>query len=133
MSYPQIADYQIGLGNQILLRKDKVVPLETVKNLVNCFDIEMKDVSIIVEFIENLKSQKVFFKKNKKKFDLLTPKEVEIFLLVSEGLSTKDIAEKIFIEASTVSTHRKHIKQKLEIDSQHDWFMYAIIYKNTYM
>lgn len=133
MNYPQTTDYQIGFGNQILLKKDKVVPLEALKSLVNCFDIDVRDLSKVLDFLENLKNQKKFFRRNKSKFKLLTPKELEIFLLVADGLSTQQISEKLFIEKTTVSTHRKHIKSKLELQSSHDWFIYANAYKNTYL
>ncbi len=52
-----------------------------------------------------------------KTFDLLTEREREIILLVSEGMTTKQIAEKLFLSPHTISTHRKNALKKLEINS----------------
>jgi len=43
----------------------------------------------------------------------LTKREIEIVLLIREGLKSKDIAEKLFISYKTVSNHRLTIKEKL--------------------
>jgi len=45
----------------------------------------------------------------------LTAREKEIIHLVSEGLSSKEIAAKLFISRHTVESHRKHILQKLRV------------------
>lgn len=45
----------------------------------------------------------------------LTPREKEILLLVSQGSSSKEIAEKLFISKHTVESHRKHILRKLNV------------------
>jgi len=50
-----------------------------------------------------------------KKTQELTERELEILKLVAEGLSTRDIAEKLFIAVRTVETHRKTIMNKLEV------------------
>ncbi len=47
----------------------------------------------------------------------LTTREREILQLLAEGRSTRDIAEELFISPKTVETHRRHIMEKLEIDS----------------
>ncbi len=43
----------------------------------------------------------------------LSSREFEIAQLISEGLSTKAISEKLFIAELTVETHRKNIKYKI--------------------
>ena len=43
----------------------------------------------------------------------LTPREKEVLLLLAEGLSTKLIAEKLFVSEYTVSNHRANLLQKL--------------------
>ena len=50
-----------------------------------------------------------------KKTQSLTEREREILILVVEGLSTRDIAEKLFIAVRTVETHRKAIMEKLDV------------------
>jgi DNA-binding NarL/FixJ family response regulator len=44
----------------------------------------------------------------------LTRKELEVWKLLGEGLSSKAIAEKMNIKLNTVLTHRKKINKKLK-------------------
>jgi DNA-binding CsgD family transcriptional regulator len=41
-----------------------------------------------------------------------TKREIEVIRLISDGLSTKEIGEKLFISTDTVETHRKKILRK---------------------
>lgn len=45
----------------------------------------------------------------------LTLKEIEIVKLIAQGLTSKEIAEKIFVSPRTVETHRHNILKKLGI------------------
>jgi DNA-binding NarL/FixJ family response regulator len=56
----------------------------------------------------------------------LSPREREVLQLMAEGLSTKQIARKLFVSVKTVETHRRHIMQKLEIHSVAGLTKYAI-------
>lgn len=47
----------------------------------------------------------------------LTPREVEIIGLIKQGLSSPQIAEKLFITEETVKSHRKNIYYKLSISN----------------
>jgi DNA-binding NarL/FixJ family response regulator len=49
--------------------------------------------------------------------DLLSDRELEVFKLIGEGLSTQQIAEAIMLSISTVETYRQRIKSKLNIQS----------------
>ena len=46
---------------------------------------------------------------------LLTPREKEILHLISEGLSTKMIADRCHISIHTVETHRRHLLEKIQV------------------
>ena len=50
-------------------------------------------------------------------FSKLTPREKQIALFIAEGLSTKDIADKLGIKLNTVSTFKHRIFLKLDVDS----------------
>jgi DNA-binding NarL/FixJ family response regulator len=49
------------------------------------------------------------------RYQRLTKREKEIFKLIVEGHSTKELAEILYISVRTVETHRKNILKKLEI------------------
>lgn len=44
----------------------------------------------------------------------LTARELEVLELLSRGLSSKDISEKLFISSNTVEYHRKQLLRKTE-------------------
>ena len=53
-------------------------------------------------------------------WDSLTPTEVRIADLVSQGLSNPNIAEQLFLSRRTVQTHVSHLLMKLELRSRVD-------------
>ena len=46
---------------------------------------------------------------------ILTDRERDVLQLISEGVTTKQIASRLYISAKTVEKHRKHIMEKLGI------------------
>ena len=56
----------------------------------------------------------------------LTKREKEIILLISQGKTSKEIAEKLFISDHTARQHRKNILKKLEVNSSGDLVRLAI-------
>jgi DNA-binding NarL/FixJ family response regulator len=58
-------------------------------------------------------------------YNALTPREQEILRLLAEGLSNKQIAEKLFISQKTVQNHRNSIKSKLNLHTTVDIIRYA--------
>lgn len=48
-------------------------------------------------------------------FDLLSPREMEIALLLVQGLRQDDIAKRLSLSAKTVNTHKTRLFEKLEI------------------
>jgi DNA-binding NarL/FixJ family response regulator len=57
----------------------------------------------------------------------LSPRETTILRMVSLGLTNREIAEKLFLSAHTVMTHRKNISSKLGIKSVSGLTVYAIV------
>src|SRR4030066_343842 len=55
----------------------------------------------------------------------LSSRETEILRLLSEGFSSKEIAEKLVISPSTVHSHRSNIMSKLGLNSRHELIQYA--------
>lgn len=58
--------------------------------------------------------------------NLLSPREQEILKLVANGLTSRQIGEKLFISPKTVENHRERIMQKLDIHKNVDLVKYAI-------
>ena len=48
----------------------------------------------------------------------LTPRELEVLLLLASGRSSKEIARQLVISPRTVSTHVQHILAKLDVNSR---------------
>ncbi len=61
----------------------------------------------------------------------LTIRELEILSLISKGLKTRDIAEKLYISPRTVNTHKTHLCMKLRFKSTVELTCYSINYKET--
>lgn len=56
----------------------------------------------------------------------LTAREREVAQLLSEGLSTQQVADRLFVSGKTVATHRENIMHKLEIRSIAELTRYAL-------
>src|SRR6202171_3192045 len=57
-------------------------------------------------------------------YDALSEREREIFQLVAEGHSNKEVAELLSISVTTVETHRSHILQKLDVHNTAELVLY---------
>lgn len=58
--------------------------------------------------------------------DMLSDRELEIFMLMGEGYKASDIAKKLQVSVKTIDTHRFHIKEKFNLRSVSDVMKYAI-------
>ncbi len=55
----------------------------------------------------------------------LTPRELEILLLIAEGKSNQDIADELYIAVKTVKVHVSNILSKLEVQDRTQAVVYA--------
>lgn len=60
--------------------------------------------------------------------DVLSDRELEVFQLLGQGSTVRQIAEMLFVSVKTVEAHREHIKQKLNFASSSELLRYAIQY-----
>ncbi|RNI30573.1 LuxR C-terminal-related transcriptional regulator [Rufibacter latericius] len=77
-----------------------------------CVDVDMSprmntEKQLIAALQENLKH------KNELLFKSLSKREIEILNLVCKGLSSKAIADQLFLSIHTVNTHRRNIQSRL--------------------
>lgn len=60
-------------------------------------------------------------------------REKEILQLIAEGKSSQEIAEKLFIEKSTVDSHRKNMSKKIKTIGKSDLIKFALERKYDYL
>jgi two-component system, NarL family, response regulator NreC len=60
------------------------------------------------------------------RYDALSEREREVFQLIAEGHSNKEIADLLSISPATVETHRAHIFQKLDLHNTAEVVLYAV-------
>jgi DNA-binding NarL/FixJ family response regulator len=56
----------------------------------------------------------------------LTDREFEVFQLIGQGLSTKEMADKLRVSVKTIEVHRVNIKQKLNIPTAPELIRYSV-------
>ena len=60
------------------------------------------------------------------RYDALSEREREVFQLIAEGHSNKEIASLLSVSPTTVETHRAHILQKLDVHNTAEIVLYAV-------
>jgi DNA-binding NarL/FixJ family response regulator len=60
------------------------------------------------------------------RFDALSEREREVFQLIAEGHSNKDIANLLHVSPGTIETHRARIMEKLDVHSAAEIVLYAV-------
>lgn len=61
----------------------------------------------------------------------LTDREFEVFQLIGQGKSTRDIAEQLHLSSKTVDVHRSHLKEKLELKDATALIRHAVRWVET--
>jgi len=59
----------------------------------------------------------------------LSDRELEVFRLIGEGHSTRQIAEELHLSVKTVESYQAHIKEKLSLRSARELVQHAIQWK----
>ncbi|MEW8979355.1 MAG: response regulator transcription factor [Symbiobacterium sp.] len=58
--------------------------------------------------------------------DEISPREMEVLRLIAQGLSNKEIGERLFIAERTVKTHVSHLLEKLQLQDRTQLAIYAL-------
>ena len=58
--------------------------------------------------------------------ETLTDREFEVFQLIGQGLSTKEMAEKLRVSVKTIEVHRVNIKEKLNTPTATELIRFAV-------
>lgn len=77
--------------------------------------------NVVKDYLNRLQSGE-----GRNRYDGLTDREREILVLVADGLTNEQIAERLRISVKTVQTHRAHIMEKLDLHDRSLLVRYAV-------
>lgn len=98
-----------GAKGYLLKNSDK-------RTIVSAIETVMQGEEYMDETIKKILLQESLTGQRRSIFEVpLTKREKEILKLIAEGLSSQEIADKLFISLRTVETHRLNINQKLDV------------------
>ncbi|AHM62686.1 response regulator containing a CheY-like receiver domain and an HTH DNA-binding domain [Flammeovirgaceae bacterium 311] len=75
--------------------------------------------------VDRLLEENIFIRTHHANFKKLSKRECEVLRLLALGKSSPETATALFITTTTVETHRKNIKQKLNTNSFYELCQYA--------
>jgi len=95
------------------------IKLGAIEFLEKPFDFETLEVSLVVAMaqLSAVKSAAEIRKKSHELFDLLSPREIEVLMVLTEGLSNKVAAHQLSLSVRTIEMHRANALSKLKIKS----------------
>lgn len=101
--------FRSGAKGYLLKNSDK-------DTIVKAIETVMRDEEYMDETIKKILLQESITGQRRSIFDVpLTKREKEILKLIADGLSSQEIADKLFISLRTVETHRLNLNQKLDV------------------
>ncbi|MDF3077928.1 MAG: helix-turn-helix transcriptional regulator [Sphingobacteriaceae bacterium] len=105
---------------KVLLRNEEGIPVLTV---TMAFPVD--PLQHITSKVSRLLDENDFLRKHYNQFSKLGKREQEVLKFMALGLSSIEIAEKLHISAATADTHRRNIRQKLNVNSSYEVAEYA--------
>ena len=101
--------FRSGAKGYLLKNSDK-------QTIVKAVETVMQNEEYMDEPIKKILLQESITGQRRSLFEVpLTKREKEILKLIAEGLSSQEIADKLFISLRTVETHRLNLNQKLDV------------------
>ncbi len=99
--------------------------IEAIYTIRNGHDFYSKSIThlLLNKYISDIKSDDGL---NSTSLQNLSAREVEILKMWGNGLSNKEIADKLFISVRTVESHKNHIMQKLNLKTIVDLVKFGI-------
>lgn len=117
---------QKGAKGYILKNTTKKMLIEAIQTVGK--GMVFMDTRLTIALLDNLTETS----KNKQSNAIkLTPREIDVLILIAQNKKTKDIAEFLFISINTVQSHKKNLYSKLNIHSVSELIRYA--YKHGFV
>lgn len=63
--------------------------------------------------------------------EILSDRELEVFLLIGKGYGTRQIADQLYLSVKTIESYRAHIKEKLALSNATELLQHAIQWANS--
>lgn len=76
--------------------------------------VRKKEVTVIKEIIINAPAEFTVNENNLKHFNI-SKREHEVLILMAQGLSNQEVADKLFVSLNTVKTHSSKLFEKLNV------------------
>lgn len=109
---------QLGVAGYFSKNSDPKLLLDAIRT------VSLGETFIDASIAENIALANAF-PKQKQPHILLSPRELEILLMLAEGKNVKDIAAQLQISNKTVSTHKTNLMQKMHFAGVVDLLRYA--------
>lgn len=95
-------------------------------NLVNAIETVRKGKRFITPIIAEKLADAIDTAKKSEPHELLSDREFDVFKLLANGKSVTDIATQLSLSATTVSTYRSRILEKMQMKSNAELARYAV-------
>lgn len=106
--------FQAGVSGYVMKKAGKAELEKALHTIVS--GQKYYSESVVFELLNRNKSMaEVVGNSVKSELAILSEREIEIIKLISQELSTNEIAEKLFLSPATVETHRHNILKKLSL------------------
>lgn len=109
---------QLGVAGYFSKNSDPKLLLDAIRT------VSLGETFVDASIAENIALANAFPKQNQPHI-LLSPRELEILLMLAEGKNGKDIAAQLQISNKTVSTHKTNLMQKMHFAGVVDLLRYA--------
>lgn len=114
--------HKLNISGYFTLENSNQEIIDTISNvLMGAKHFTNKIVDVLIEYSLKRKSTII----QKQPHEDLTERELEILVMLSQGINTKEIAEKLYLSTHTIYTHRKNILKKLSCNSAGELINYA--------
>lgn len=111
------------------VKKTNILEIDDLLEFLSEYDskdsnIESKDDNSVSEY-----QNTDMFKRFLRNIETLSPAEKAVFDLYMQGLTGKEIAEKLYLSINTIKTHNRRIYEKLEVSSRNELMVYIRMMK----